>query len=102
MAAGHLFIASLLNIREQGTTKKLFYACNRCKYKEEVEDKLVHENHVISTTTTSLDMIQDEVVDDPTLQRSKDQVEGPDRIPFHFYHCSLTAFYSAQSHCFFS
>ncbi len=42
----------------------------------------MHENHVISTTTTSLDMIQNEVVDDPTLQRSKDQVEGSDPDSF--------------------
>ncbi len=71
------YIFSLLKafiLREQGTTKKLFYACNRCKYNEEVDEKMVHENNIISTTTTSLDMIQNEVVDDPTLQRSKDQV----------------------------
>ncbi len=46
---------------------------------------MVHENHVISTTTTSLDMIHNEVVDDPTLQRSKDQVEES-RVRFHVYY----------------
>ncbi len=85
LVVDHLYILLTLNLREQGTTKKLFYACNRCKYKEEVQEKMVHENHIISTTTTSLDMIQNDVVDDPTLQRSKDQVEES-RVRFRAYY----------------
>ncbi|KAG5183841.1 hypothetical protein JKP88DRAFT_260688 [Tribonema minus] len=65
---------NILHPKENRTTRTLFYACNRCAYREEAGQSCVYENNLVKTTELKLDIVHEDVVNDPTLQRSKHQI----------------------------
>eukprot|EP00752_Nemacystus_decipiens_P007449 g6658.t1 len=61
--------------KENKADRKLVYACNRCSYKEDAQSgSCVYRNNLITTAGNKLDIVQTDVVDDPTLQRSKNAI----------------------------
>lgn len=61
--------------KENKADRKLMYACSRCSYKEDAQSgSCVYRNNLITTAGNKLDIVQTDVVDDPTLQRSKNAI----------------------------
>lgn len=64
---------NLLYPSENRNERTLYYACKRCNYSEEPADKsgCVHQHALIRATELKLDIVHEDVVNDPTLQRSR-------------------------------
>ncbi|CAM9243803.1 unnamed protein product [Choristocarpus tenellus] len=66
---------NILYPKENKAQHKLMYACSRCTYVEEVDQgACVYRNNLITTAGNKLDIVQADVIDDPTLQRSKSAI----------------------------
>lgn len=57
--------------REEKRTKKLMLTCRTCDYEEMAHTVKVYENRLKKEASTRLDTINADVIDDPTLQRSR-------------------------------
>ncbi|CAN0053402.1 unnamed protein product [Phaeothamnion confervicola] len=64
--------SNILYPREMRSQKQLYYACNHCTFRRKAKEPCVYENNLVRTSDTKLDIVQDGVIDDPTLQRSFD------------------------------
>uniref|UniRef100_A0A7S3NJ32 TFIIS-type domain-containing protein n=1 Tax=Aureoumbra lagunensis TaxID=44058 RepID=A0A7S3NJ32_9STRA len=60
--------------REERTTRTLMLNCRNCGYEEPATSYKVYENRIKKEVSTRLDIINPEITDDPTLQRSNDVV----------------------------
>ncbi|CAN0146179.1 unnamed protein product, partial [Ectocarpus fasciculatus] len=66
---------NIMHPKENKTDRKLMYSCGRCKYEEDAQSgSCVYRNNLITTAGNKLDIVQTDVVDDPTLQRSKNAI----------------------------
>ncbi|CAM9800683.1 unnamed protein product, partial [Ectocarpus sp. 8 AP-2014] len=66
---------NIMHPKENKTDRKLMYSCNRCTYEEDAQSgSCVYRNNLITTAGNKLDIVQTDVVDDPTLQRSKNAI----------------------------
>lgn len=57
--------------REERLTRLLMLTCRNCGYEEPAHTGIVHENRIKKEVSTRLETINPEVVNDPTLQRSR-------------------------------
>ncbi|KAJ8599912.1 hypothetical protein CTAYLR_002847 [Chrysophaeum taylorii] len=58
--------------REERTTQTLMLTCRTCGYEEPAHTGKVYEHRIKKEVSTRLDAINSDVVDDPTLQRSRE------------------------------
>eukprot|EP00953_Heterococcus_sp_UTEX-ZZ885_P011363 6577-Heterococcus_DN1.PRE.5 len=75
---------NLLHPREAKAEQKLYFACNRCAYKELADASCVYQNYLVKATELKLDIVHEDVVNDPTLQRAVNERGRPVR-----YMCAL-------------
>jgi len=79
-AAGMRFCRECNNMlypKENKVTKVLEFACRNCFHSEEVEERCIYVNEIVKDTRTQLEIIPEDITDDPTLQRNP-QVPCPE------------------------
>ena len=60
----------MLYPKENKMEKKLMFACRNCGHGEDVEERCIYVNEIVKDTRMQLEIIPDDITDDPTLQRS--------------------------------
>mmetsp|Transcript_23611 Transcript_23611/g.30857 ORF Transcript_23611/g.30857 Transcript_23611/m.30857 type:complete len:115 (+) Transcript_23611:228-572(+) len=63
---------NMLYPKEDREARKLMFACRNCNYSEYVDEACIYRNEIVKAAETKLDIIPNDIVEDPTLQRSND------------------------------